>query len=136
MPEAVRLFILGDDDRTVRNLYRLFEEASGFEIEGSSLMGVAFDPTNADVIVAQTSKSELLVSLTRSNLPTLLLLPGTKIGTVAAEGVLAFDTDPGQIRAAAVAIAAGLRVQAPSGNIPQEDEIAFLDPLTERELVF
>ena len=134
MRDAVGVFILGDDDHTVGNLSRIFEKASGIVIQGSSLMGVAFDPGNADVIVAQTRNPDLLPSLTQRKVPTLLVLPRTTIGIAAAEAVLPFDSDPCQIRAAAVAIAAGLRVHAPSGNIPQDDEIAFLDPLTEREL--
>src|SRR5262249_45555941 len=134
MPDWVRVFILGDDDHSVQNLKRTFERASGLMVEGSSLLSGRFDPGAADILVAQTRNPELLPSLPLRNLPTLLLLPSTKIGSAAAEAILAFDADPRQILAAAVAIAAGLRLQTHSGNSHPDDEIAFLEPLTEREV--
>lgn len=135
MPDVLRVFILGDDQHTIQVLGRIFEKGAGFQIEGSSLVGtVPFDPGLASVVIVQTRHPESLAALAHWHLPRLALVPKATVSITAADGVLPLDSDATQMRAAALAVAAGLRVQAPAGNTHQEDEIAFLDPLTEREL--
>lgn len=134
MPDGIRVFILGDDGRAVDNLRHVFENASAFVIKGSSSIVSTFEPGGADVVVAQTRNPHLLTSIRRANVPCVALLPAAHPGSAVAEAVLAFEADPKQIRAAATAVAAGLRVHSEPGNGQHDDEFTFLDPLTQREL--
>ena len=63
-----------------------------------------------------------------------MLLRNPKAGIAATESVLPFEASLAHIRAAALAAAAGLHVQAQLPARNYEDEVTFLDPLTEREL--
>jgi|KBSMisStandDraft_5_1062788.scaffolds.fasta_scaffold05940_8 DNA-binding CsgD family transcriptional regulator len=136
MPDDVRVFVLTGDDRAVRNLVRRVEKLADLKVTGSGVLGAQFDPGQADVLLVQPTDSAQLSASLRSNLPLVLLLANRTLGDVTAEAVLPFDADSTQIRAAILAVAAGLRLQ-PSAHdraSMDEDELAFLDPLTEREL--
>jgi DNA-binding CsgD family transcriptional regulator len=136
MPDEVRVFVLADDDRTLRSLVRRFEKLPDLKVTGSSVVGAQFDPGQANVLLVQTRNPGRLSASLRSNLPFVLLLADRDLNNVTAEAVLPFEADSTQIRAAILAVAAGLRLQPSAHDRASmgEDELAFLDPLTEREL--
>ena len=136
MPDEVRVFVLAADDRAARNLVRRLEKSSDLKVTGSGVLGAPFDRGQADVLLVQPTDSAQLSASLRSNLPLVLLLASRTLSNVTAEAVLRFDADSTQIRAAILAVAAGLRLQPSAHDRAQmdEDELAFLDPLTEREL--
>ena len=136
MPDEVRVFILADDDRTRRSLVRRFEKLPDLKVTGSGVVGAQFDPRQANVLLVQTQNPGRISASLRSNLPLVVLLANRNLNDVTAEAVLPFDVDSTLIRAAILAVAAGLRLQ-PSAHdrvSMDGDELAFLDPLTEREL--
>jgi len=136
MPDEVRVFVLADDDRALRNLVRRFEKLPDLKVTGSGVVGARFDRGQANVLLVQTADPGRLSASLRSNLPLVLLIANRDLNDVTAEAALPFHADSTQIRAAILAVAAGLRLQpSPLDRASTgEDELAFLDPLTEREL--
>ena len=136
MPDEVRVFVLAADDRAARNLVRRLEKLADLKLSGSGVLGAPFDPGQADVLLIQSTNPAQLSASLRSNLPLVLLVANRTLSDVTAEAVLPFDADSTQIRAAILAVAAGLRLQPSAHDRARagEDELAFLDPLTEREL--
>lgn len=135
MPDEVRVFVLADDDRGLRNLVRRFEKLPDLKVTGSGVVGARFDRGQANVLLVQTADPGRLSASLRSNLP-LVLLANRNLNDVTAEAALPFHADSTQIRAAILAVAAGLRLEPSPLDRARtgEDELAFLDPLTEREL--
>jgi len=137
MSAPVRVFLVADEDRGVQRLIHAFDQAQGFTVTGS---GLTSSPRLArlpsDVVVIQTKDPERLLGTLQSILPTVYLVSSGGPHSVAAEAVLPSDADSAQIRAAAMAVATGLRVQsiAASRHDDSDSEFAFLEPLTEREM--
>ena len=140
MQRALRVFIVAENDTEYRNLIRTFEEAPGFVVVGVTAMSSSTPPEAAsfDVAIIQAPQLARLGDFLRAQVPTLYLLsdesqPWEFAGKNA---VLSRNASAQQIRAAAMAVAAGLRIARThsSGAAENETEFAFVEPLTDREL--
>jgi len=141
MQPALRVFIIAESDTECRKLSRTFEEAPGFVVVGvrAALSSAAPEAASFDVAIIQAPRVVRLAPFPGTQVPTLYLLsdessePGELAGKSA---VLSRNASGRQIRAAAMAVAAGLQIARPSRSaLPEsEAEVAFVEPLTDREL--
>ena len=141
MQPALRVFIIAESDTECRKLSRTFEEAPGFVVEGvtATSSSAAPDAAGLDVAIIQAPQIASLGDFSGAQVPTLYLLsdassqPGELTGKTA---VLSRNASAPQIRAAAMAVAAGLRIARTNDSpaVENESELAFVEPLTDREL--
>ena len=139
MQPPLRVFILAENRREARKLSAVFEQFPGLAVvEVSKFAAPPLDLKAFDVLVVKGRNPTELVGQ-RGSVPTLYLVPPVGSGPNdfgRAGALLPTNASDPQIRAAAMAVAAGLAV-GQAANIRQTDpewESAFLEPLTEREL--
>jgi two-component system, NarL family, nitrate/nitrite response regulator NarL len=139
MQPPTRVFIVAEDDKK-RKLSRIFEEAAGFVVVGATATASAsLAAESVDVRIIQATHLSQLVHPAEATVPTLYLLSdgSSQVQQLSSAGaVLPADASPAQIRAAAMALAAGLQIARKTrpARIEGETEFAFVEPLTEREL--
>jgi DNA-binding CsgD family transcriptional regulator len=141
MQRALRVFIIAENDTETRKLSRTFEEAPGFVVVGVTATSSLAPPQAAsfDVAIIQAPHVARFAPFPGAQVPTLYLLsdegsqPKELTGRSA---VLWRNASALQIRAAAMAVAAGLQLVRThsSAAAENETELAFLEPLTDREL--
>ena len=141
MQRALRVFIIAENDSECRKLNRTFEEAPGFVVVGVTAASSSAAPQTAsfDVAVIQAPQVARPAPFPGARVPTLYLSsdessqPKVLIGNNA---VLPRNASARQIRAAAMAVAAGLQIARTnsSGADENKTELAFVEPLTDREL--
>ena len=141
MPPLTRVFVIAGDDRDVPNLARIFSDSAGFTLVGSAVAGdqLKLRPGAADVIVAKVPMREV-TAFSRGTAPILLLVSSSESEireNGSAVSVLSEDSSLEQIKAATLAVAAGLHVgpahireRAPS----HESDFTYQEPLTDREI--
>ena len=138
MERPIRVFVIADTQADLRSLGGVFKHA-GFVVTGSLTTDSPSEVGNgpADVVVVRSRGGEagpLLPS--RSATPVLWVgqpsgrgIAGRIFGHVEA------NAGPDRIRAATVALAAGLHVEPGDDRLlADESEFTLLDPLTDREL--
>jgi DNA-binding CsgD family transcriptional regulator len=139
MQPPIRVFIAAENESESRRLSHIFEEAGGFVVAGLAISATWPSlPPGIDVRIVQANKLSDFIHLPEASAPTLYLLPG---GSTQAKElsrtstVLPANASSAQIRAAAMALAAGLQV-SPRSNKAVESEVDFalVEPLTDREL--
>jgi len=142
MQRALRVFIIAESDTECRKLARTFEEAPGFVVVGggaSTPGSAAPRAASLDVVIIQAPQFVRPSSFSGAQVPTLYLLPDESFHPKELTGknaVLSRNASAPQIRAAAMAVAAGLQI-APTNSpaaTEYETELALLAPLTDREL--
>src|SRR5262252_2996963 len=140
MQRALRVFIIAESDTECRELSRKFEEAPGFVVVKAIAMSSSAIPeaTSVDVAIIQSPQVANLALFPGAQVPTLYLLSDESSPAKVLTGknaVLSRNASAPQIRAAAMAVAAGLQI-APniSAVAENETELAFIEPLTDREL--
>lgn len=138
---ALRVLIIAEDDREYRKLRRTFEEAPGFAVAGGTATSNSVAPQAAsfDVAVIQAPRLVGSAPFLGAQVPTLYLLTdeGSQSKNLTDKnGVLPRNASAQQIRAAAMAVAAGLQIAQPnpSAAVESEAEVAFFEALTDREL--
>jgi len=141
MQRALRVFIIAENDTECRKLSHTFEEAPGFVVVGVTVTSSSSLPEapSFDVAIIQATQVVRLASFPGARVPTLYLLsdessqPNALTGKTA---VLSRNASAPQIRAAAMAVAAGLQIARTNGSATAENEteLAFFEPLTDREL--
>jgi DNA-binding CsgD family transcriptional regulator len=141
MQRALRVFIIAENDTECRKLSRTFEEAPGFVVVGVTATSSSASPQAAsfDVVVIQSPQVLRPAPFPGAQVPTLYLLsdegsqPRELTGRNA---VLSRNASAPQIRAAAMAVAAGLQIARTNSSAAAENEteLAFIEPLTDREL--
>jgi two-component system, NarL family, response regulator YdfI len=141
MLRALRVFIIAENDREGRKLRRMFEEAPGFVVEGVTATSSSAVPEAAsvDVAIIQAPQIVRLAPFPGAPVPTLYLLSDESSRPKELTGknaVLSRNASAPQIRAAAMAVAAGLQIARinSSAVTENETELAFVEPLTDREL--
>jgi DNA-binding CsgD family transcriptional regulator len=139
MQRPTRVFIVAEDEQQSRNLRRIFEKSADFAITGftRSPTAEAAEPENLDVRIIQTKHFSQFARFPAC-VPTLYLLSESSPQVKELTGpsaALPADASPLQIRAAAIALAAGLQVAVRSSP-PAENaaDFTFVEPLTDREL--
>jgi len=137
MQESIRVLVAADTVEDTRKLEEIFADSSGFSVAVSTTTaGLGrLERTVADVFVIRTRTEHgvLLPALA----PVLWLgpSPGQSREGSGISAVLSPDAPPAQIRAAAAALAVGLRVQDGGARRHfDESEFSLVEPLTEREL--
>ena len=141
MRQALRVFIIAENDAEGRKLRRTFEEAPGFVVVGVIATSSSEAPQSAsfDVVVIQSPQVLPPAPFPWAQVPTLYLLShesSQPMELTGKDAVLSRDASAQQIRAAAMAVAAGLQIVRTNGSAAAEDEreLAFVEPLTDREL--
>lgn len=141
MQKGTRLWIIADTVVDTRRLTRIFADSDAFTVAGSALSQGSEDllPPTADLIIVYSDQPTVVqrVSARHPHIP-LLELDSSAASGSPSTGVRAQLPDtatPTEIRAAAIALAAGLEI-ASSGpsEAGAESEFSLLEPLTEREL--
>lgn len=141
MQRALRVFIIAENETECRKLSRTFEEAAGFVVVGvtATSSSAALQAGSFDVAIIQASRVVRSAPFPEAHVPTLYLLPDESSQSkelIGKNTVLSRNASAPQIRAAAMAVAAGLRI-AQSNNstaVENDAELAFVEPLTDREL--
>ena len=131
MQRALRVFIIAENDTECRKLSRTFEEVDGFAVVGVTATSSCAAPEAASFDVARDFPG--------AQVPTVYLLSDESSQPRELTGknaVLSRNASAPQIRAAAMAVAAGLRIARTnnSATVENEAELAFVEPLTDREL--
>ena len=141
MQRALRVFIIAENDTECRKLSRTFEEAPGFEVVGATATSnsAALQAASFDVVVIQAPQGLRSAPFPETHVPTLYLLSDESSQAKELTGknaVLSRNASAPQIRAAAMAVAVGLRIARTNDSAPVENEaeLAFVEPLTDREL--
>ncbi|SRR5579871_1681972 len=141
MQRALRVFIIAENDTECRKLSRTFEEAAGFVVVGvtAASSSSALQAASVDVAIIQAAQIVRTASFPEPHIPTLYLLPDESSQTKELAGknaVPSRNASAPQIRAAAMAVAVGLRIARTnnSATVENEAELAFVEPLTDREL--
>lgn len=135
MQAPIRVLIAADTVEEARKLGEIFVPSAGFVVAGSRTRGTIDQTRVADVIVIRSKSPHIQPA--GADTPVLWL--GAPVGYGREENgisaVLSPDASPAQIRAAAAALAVGLRVED-QGARPHsaESEFSYVEPLTEREL--
>lgn len=138
MQPPIRVSILAEKDEDSRKLIRLFAQFPGFAVV-NSFANAELGRGTFDVRVVHGGNVAQLAVLARARVPTLYLVPSGSVRADelhASEAVLPLDAPTTQIRAAAMAVAAGLQIARKHAfNVAdQESELTFSEPLTDREL--
>jgi NarL family two-component system response regulator YdfI len=141
MQQALRVFIIAENDAEGRKLRRTFEEAPGFVVVGVTATSSSEAPQTAsfDVVIIQSRQVLLPVPFHGVQVPTLYLASDESSQPkelTSKNAVLSRNATAPQIRAAAMAVAAGLQIARTNGSAVAENEteLAFVEPLTDREL--
>jgi len=141
MRGALRVFIIAENDAEGRKLKRTFEEAPGFVVVGvtTTTSSGATQTASLDVVVIQEPKVLHPAPLLGAHVPTLYLSSDENSQPKELTGkneVLSRDASAPQIRAAAMAVAAGLKIARTNSSMAAENEteLTFVEPLTDREL--
>jgi DNA-binding NarL/FixJ family response regulator len=141
MQRALRVFIIAENDTECRKLSRTFEEAPGFVVVGVTATSSSASPQAAsfDVVVIQSPQVLRPAPFPGAQVPTLYLLSdeGSQPKELTGKNaVLSRNASAPQIRAAAMAVAAGLQIARTNSSAAAENEteLAFVEPLTDREL--
>jgi DNA-binding CsgD family transcriptional regulator len=141
MQRALRVFIIAENDTECRKLSRTFEEAPGFVVVGVTATSSSASPQAAsfDVVVIQSPQVLRPAPFPGAQVPTLYLLSdeGSQSKELTGKNaVLSRNASAPQIRAAAMAVAAGLQIARTNSSAAAENEteLAFIEPLTDREL--
>ena len=139
MQPPTRVLIVAENKNDAHRLVRQFEQFPEFLVVKASTVVGGIDPEKFDVGVIHGENLTHLAAILRAGVPTLCLIPR---GVVRPEGVngpnavLPTDAPPAQIRAAAIALAAGLQIGQTRHDraVAGEPEFAIAEPLTDREL--
>lgn len=141
MQRALRVFIIAENDRETRKLSRTFEEAPGFVVVGVTATSSSVTPQadSFDVVVIHAPQVLRPTPFPGARVPTLYLLSDESSEPKRLSGktaVLSRNASAPQIRAAAMAVAAGLQIARINGSAAAENEteLAFVELLTDREL--
>ena len=141
MHRALRVFIIAESGTECRTLSRIFEDAAGFDVVGVTSMSNSAAPPAAsfDVAVIQAPQIIRPATFPWTQVPVLYLLSdgNSQPKELTDENaVLSRNATAPQIRAAAMAVAAGLQLARTHSSEAAENEmeLAFVEPLTEREL--
>ena len=141
MERALRVFIMAENDTERRKLSRTFEEAPGFVVVGVTATSSSEAPQAAsvDVVIMQAPQVLRPAPFPEAQVPTLYLSSNEGPQPKELTGkntVLSRTASALQIRAAAMAVAAGLQIARTSSSAEAENEmeLAFVEPLTDREL--
>lgn len=141
MQQALRVFIIAENDAEGRKLRRLFEESPGFVVVGVTPTSSSEAPQTAsfDVLIIQWRQVFRPAPFPGAQIPTLYLLSDESSQPRELTGknaVLSRNASAQQIRAAAMAVAAGLQIVRPDSSAAAENEteLAFVELLTDREL--
>lgn len=141
MQRALRVFIIAENDTECRKLSRTFEEAAGFVVVGVTATASSATPqaANFDVVIIQAQQVPRPAPFPEAPIPTLYLLSDESSQPkelTRKNAVLSRNASAPQIRAAAMAVAVGLRIARTSNSatVENEAELAFVEPLTDREL--
>ena len=141
MQRPLRVFIIAENDTECRKLSRTFEEAAGFVVVGVTAMSssAALLAASFDVAIIQAPQVVRSATFLETHVPTLYLLPDESSQPKELTGknaVLSRNASGPQIRAAAMAVAVGLRIARTNNSAPVENEaeLAFVELLTDREL--
>jgi DNA-binding NarL/FixJ family response regulator len=138
MQPPIRVSLIAENDEDARKLNRLFEQFPEFAVV-DPFTAAANDPAAFDVQVVYAEDVAKLSVLALADGPTLYLVPHGSVssnGLRAANAILPRDAPTTQIRAAAMAVAAGLQLARKIGFDPAEgeSELSLVEPLTDREL--
>ncbi|MBV9182638.1 MAG: response regulator transcription factor [Acidobacteria bacterium] len=134
MQERIRVAIAADSIEDMRKLEEIFAPSAGFLVTGGKRNGVE-QPAKSDVLVIRSDHARQRYGQTK--VPVLYLGGREEQGREDNEfsAVLSIDASPAQIRAAAAALAVGLRLGDQRARSHSEgSDFSFLEPLTEREL--
>jgi len=141
MQRALRVFIIAENGTECRKLTRTFEEAPGFVVAGVTATSswAAPEANSFDVAIIQAPQVVRLAPFPGAQVPTLYLLSDETSQPKELTGknaVLSRNASAPQIRAAAMAVAAGLQIAQTNNSAAAENEteLAFVEPLTDREL--
>jgi DNA-binding CsgD family transcriptional regulator len=141
MRQALRVFIIAENDTECRRLSRTFGDAPGFDVVGVTATSSSVAPQAASFDVAVIQASQVLHPgpFPGAQVPTLYLLSDETSQPKELSGknaVLWRNASLPQIRAAAMAVAAGLQIARTNSSAATENEteLAFVEPLTDREL--
>jgi DNA-binding CsgD family transcriptional regulator len=141
MQQALRVFIVAENDTECRKLSRTFEEAPGFVVVGVTATSILASAQAAsfDVVVIQAAQVLRPAPFPGAPIPTLYLLSdeGSQPKELTGKNaVLSRNASAPQIRAAAMAVAAGLQIARTNSSAAAQNEtkLAFVEPLTDREL--
>jgi DNA-binding CsgD family transcriptional regulator len=137
MEAAVRVFVIADAPEEAHRLSDIFVRSADFAVAGWGTVGAEqWQSADVDVVVIHTDQFRP-ISLP-DDVPILWLGHSSTNGrmSIPTHAVLSDTATPVQIRAAALALAAGLHFDSTEANInhSDEEELTFLEPLTEREL--
>lgn len=138
MQPLIRVALVAEKDEDARRLSRLFEQFPGFSVVNISATA-RLGPGAFDVRVVHGENLAHLALLAEVPAPTLYLVPHAVMQTNelrAPNAVLPQDAPATQIRAAAMAVAAGLQISRKDDfdSADNESEFSFVEPLTDREL--
>ena len=138
MQPLIRVSLVAENDADARKLRRLFEQFPDFSVV-SIFSKAEPEPGTFDVRVVHGERLAQLALLAQVPVPTLYLVPHGNIQTDelrAPHAVLPPDAPTTQIRAAAMAVAAGLQITRKNifDVADHESEFSFVEPLTDREL--
>ena len=139
MQRALRVFIIAENDTECRKLSRTFEEAAGFVVVGvtATSSSAALQAASLDVAIIRAPQVVRSATFPEALVPTLYLLPDESSQPKELTGknaVLSRNASAPQTRAAAMAV--GLRIARTNNSaaVENEAELAFVEPLTDREL--
>jgi DNA-binding CsgD family transcriptional regulator len=140
MQPPIRVFIVADNEKEILKLSRIFEEAPGFAVAGSNVSATSAgsEPERLDVRIVQAKKTPL-APVSQPSVPTLYVLSEGSPQLKELSGpsaVLPRNATPAQLRAAVMALSAGLQIASKIKPhvVDNETEFAFVEPLTDREL--
>ena len=137
MQDSIRVLVAADTLDATRKLGQVFADSAGFLLAASKTTALVgrVEPPAVDVFVICTKQADGVLVPGRAPILWVGSSPGQSRGDGAVSAVLSRDASPAQIRAAAAALAVGLRIHdeaAPRRS--DESEFSFVEPLTEREL--
>ena len=138
MQPPIRVSIVAEKDEDSRKLSRMFEQFPSFAVVNASATA-RLEPRTFDVRVVHGENPAKLAVLAQARVPTLYLVPHGSVRSNelhAPSAMLPPDAPAAQIRAAAMAVAAGLQItnKHDFDGIDNELGFSFAEPLTDREL--
>jgi hypothetical protein len=115
MQPPIRVFIAAENEKEIRKLSRIFEEAAGFAVAGSNVSATSAgsEPERFDVRIVQARKPTPLPPLSQLSVPTLYVLSEGSPQLKELSGpsaVLPGNATPAHVRAAVMALSAGLQI--------------------------
>src|SRR5215472_3736072 len=137
MQDSIRVLVAADTVEDTRKLGEIFAHGVGFLVAVcTTAAGLGrLERTAADVFVIRTQQAHAVPVPVRAPVLWIGSSPGQSREDSGISAVLSPDAAPAQIRAAAAALAVGLRVQDEAARRRfDESEFSFVEPLTEREL--